>query len=186
MMLVDGARVIESIVDGNRDFVGTGNLKTVEIIRGPAGVLYGADALGGLVAFVTKDPDDYLKGRNFGGQVDTGYNSYDKGWSKSGTTAFRWGEWSALISASQRSYSEGTLSNADPRGRHLAMPAQPGSDPLQRTQSTGRQGLRHPRQDRLESECRARDSSSSPSTHKSDKTTDQRHDLGLQAGNIRT
>ena len=45
-MLVDGTRVIESIVDGNRDFVNMANLKAVEIIRGPAGVMWGADALG--------------------------------------------------------------------------------------------------------------------------------------------
>ena len=62
-MLIDGSRVIESIVDGNRDFVNMANLKAVEIIRGPAGVMWGADALGGVVAFVTKDPEDYLKGR---------------------------------------------------------------------------------------------------------------------------
>ena len=70
-MLIDGTRVIESIVDGNRDFVNMANLKAVEIIRGPAGVMWGADALGGVVAFVTKDPEDYLKGRKFGGQLDT-------------------------------------------------------------------------------------------------------------------
>ena len=73
-MLIDGTRVIESIVDGNRDFVNMANLKAVEIIRGPAGVMWGADALGGVVAFVTKDPEDYLKGRKFGGQLDTGYD----------------------------------------------------------------------------------------------------------------
>ena len=72
-MLIDGTRVIESIVDGNRDFVNMANLKAVEIIRGPAGVMWGADALGGVVAFVTKDPEDYLKGRKFGGQLDTGF-----------------------------------------------------------------------------------------------------------------
>ena len=102
---MDGARVIESISDGNRDFVGIGNLKTVEIIRGPAGVLYGADALGGLVAFVTKDPEDYLKGRNFGGQVDTGYDSYDKTWSKSGSRRFPLGR---MVRADQRDRSAPT------------------------------------------------------------------------------
>lgn len=111
-MLVDGTRVIESIVDGNRDFIDMSNLKAVEIMRGPAGVMWGADALGGVVAFVTKDPEDYLKGRNFGGQLDTNYDSYDKSWVKTGTTAFRFGDFAAMISASQRSYSEGTLSKA--------------------------------------------------------------------------
>ena len=111
-MLVDGTRVIESIIDGNRDFVDMANLKAVEIIRGPAGVMWGADALGGVVAFVTKDPEDYLKGRNFGGQLDTRFDSYDKSFVKTGTTAFRFGDFAAMISASQRSYNEGTLTKA--------------------------------------------------------------------------
>ncbi|MEL6166326.1 MAG: TonB-dependent hemoglobin/transferrin/lactoferrin family receptor, partial [Cyanobacteria bacterium J06628_3] len=35
-------------------------LKRAEIIRGPASTLYGSDALGGAVSFITKDPEDYL------------------------------------------------------------------------------------------------------------------------------
>ncbi len=65
------------------------NLKAVEIIRGPAGVLWGADALGGVVAFTTKDPEDYLKGRNFGGQVGTYFDSYDNSFYKSAAVAAR-------------------------------------------------------------------------------------------------
>jgi len=43
-----------------RDFVDLDALKRVEIIRGPASALYGSDALGGVVSYVTKDPADYL------------------------------------------------------------------------------------------------------------------------------
>ena len=124
-MLIDGTRVIESIVDGNRDFVNMANLKAVEIIRGPAGVMWGADALGGVVAFVTKDPEDYLKGRKFGGQLDTGYDSYDKSFFKTGTSAVRFGDFSAMISASQRSYNEGTLSKARADGGIYGCPRNP-------------------------------------------------------------
>lgn len=124
-MLVDGTRVIEGIVDGNRDFVNIANLKAVEIIRGPAGVMWGADALGGVVAFVTKDPEDYLKGRDFGGQLDTSYDSYDKSFFKTGTSAFRFGDFSAMISASHRSYNEGTLSNARADGGSWGCPRNP-------------------------------------------------------------
>ena len=38
------------------------NVKRVEIIRGPASALYGSDAIGGVVAYTTKDPGDYLIG----------------------------------------------------------------------------------------------------------------------------
>jgi hemoglobin/transferrin/lactoferrin receptor protein len=184
MMLVDGARVIESIVDGNRDFVGTGNLKAVEIIRGPAGVLYGADALGGLVAFVTKDPEDYLKGRNFGGQVDTGFDSYDKSWTKTGATAVRWNEWSALISATQRSYSEGTLSKARADGGIYGCPRNPEAircnelNPLDGNDYDilGKVAWNPNAEHELKLVTQL---------YKSDKTIDQRYDLGLATGGIR-
>jgi hemoglobin/transferrin/lactoferrin receptor protein len=124
-MLVDDTRVIESIVDGNRDFVNMANLKAVEIIRGPAGVMWGADALGGVVAFVTKDPEDYLKGRNFGGQVDVGYDSYDNSFFKTATSAGRFGNFAALIGVSHRSYNEGTLSKARADGGSWGCPRNP-------------------------------------------------------------
>lgn len=61
-MLVDGARIQEGITDGSRDFVDPWNMKQVELIRGPNSVLWGADALGGTVAFETIDPSDLLDG----------------------------------------------------------------------------------------------------------------------------
>ncbi|MDQ8729592.1 TonB-dependent hemoglobin/transferrin/lactoferrin family receptor [Bradyrhizobium sp. LHD-71] len=184
LQLVDGARVIESIVDGNRDFVGMGNLKAVEIIRGPAGVLYGADALGGLVAFVTKDPEDYLKGRNFGGQIDTGYDSYDNTWSKSGTAAFRWGEWSALIGASQRSYNEGTLSNADPNGGIWPCPRN--REAIRCNELNPLDGNDYDLLGKVVWNPNAEhEVKFITQVYRSDKTVDQRADLGLQAGGIR-
>ena len=45
-----------------RDSIDTDNIKTVELIRGPASVLYGADAIGGAVIVTSKEPGDYLQG----------------------------------------------------------------------------------------------------------------------------
>lgn len=56
---VPDAFAIGSYSDANRNFVDMDTLKRVEIIRGPASSLYGSDALGGMVSFVTKDPEDY-------------------------------------------------------------------------------------------------------------------------------
>lgn len=56
---VPDAFAIGSYSDANRNFVDMDTLKRVEIIRGPASSLYGSDALGGVVSFVTKDPSDY-------------------------------------------------------------------------------------------------------------------------------
>ena len=52
---------IGSFANANRNFTDLETLKRVEIVRGPASSLYGSDALGGVVAFVTKDPADYVK-----------------------------------------------------------------------------------------------------------------------------
>ena len=45
-----------------RDNIDTDNIKTVELIRGPASALYGADAIGGAVILTSKEPGDYLEG----------------------------------------------------------------------------------------------------------------------------
>lgn len=62
---VDGIPVPDSFAIGSfasagRDFVDLELLKKVEILRGAASSLYGSDAIGGVVAFVTKDPEDLI------------------------------------------------------------------------------------------------------------------------------
>lgn len=62
---VDGVPIpdsfsIGSFASAGRDFVDLETLKQVEILRGPASSLYGSDAIGGVVAFVTKDPQDLI------------------------------------------------------------------------------------------------------------------------------
>jgi hemoglobin/transferrin/lactoferrin receptor protein len=64
---VDGIPVAEAFAIGSfsnagRDFVDVDSLKQVEIVRGASSSLYGSDALGGVVSFITKDPTDYLGG----------------------------------------------------------------------------------------------------------------------------
>ena len=183
-MLVDGTRVIESIVDGNRDFVNMANLKAVEIIRGPAGVMWGADALGGVVAFVTKDPEDYLKGRKFGGQLDTGFDSYDKSFFKTGTSAVRFGDFSAMISASQRSYNEGTLSKARADGGIYGCPRNP--EAIRCNQLNPLDGSDYDILGKLVwNPDKEHEVKLTGEMLKKDVTVDQRFDLGLQTNGIR-
>jgi hemoglobin/transferrin/lactoferrin receptor protein len=182
-MLVDGTRVIESIVDGNRDFVNMANLKAVEIIRGPAGVMWGADALGGVVAFVTKDPDDYLKGRNFGGQVDIGYDSYDNSFFKTATSAARFGNFAALISVSHRSYNEGKLSKARADGGMWGCPRNP--EAIRCNELNPLQGDDYDVLGKLVWTPNAEHEFKFTAEYfKSDKTVDQRYDLGPASGGI--
>lgn len=112
LMLVDGIRVPRSYVFGGnafgRDYLSLDLVKRIEIVRGAASALYGSDAMGGLVNFITWEPDDFLvtasgQRRDLGGRVATAYSSDDGGRGLAATVAARAREgadW--LISASAR------------------------------------------------------------------------------------
>lgn len=76
---VDGIPVpqefaIGSFSNAGRDLVDVDALKRVEIVRGASSSLYGSDALGGVVSYITKDPGDYLGDE--GGQYVAGKLQY--------------------------------------------------------------------------------------------------------------
>ncbi|MCE2029837.1 TonB-dependent hemoglobin/transferrin/lactoferrin family receptor [Sessilibacter corallicola] len=88
LMLVDGVRTPEEFSFGpflssRRDFVDVASLSRVEIARGPISSLYGSDALGGVVAFTTKKPFDYLNEKNIYSDISTGFDSANEGISTS-------------------------------------------------------------------------------------------------------
>lgn len=87
-----------------RDFVDFENLKQVEIVRGPASALYGSEAIGGVVSFVTKDPEDFLKltGKDWYLAFKAAYDGADRSLSETTTVAGRKGEWSAVVSYTRR------------------------------------------------------------------------------------
>jgi len=75
--------------NSTRNFVDLDSMKRVEILRGPASTLYGSDALGGVVAFMTKDPLDYLdldRAPWYAG-LKSSYASVDDGWANTATLA---------------------------------------------------------------------------------------------------
>ncbi len=117
-MLVDGSRVQERITDGSRDLVDPFNMKAVEIMRGPNSVLMGADALGGTVAFRTRDPADLLEGSDkpWAVEVRTSFDSYDNSWRKQITGAYDFGAIQVLGSFGHLSSTEPELTKADPNG----------------------------------------------------------------------
>ena len=82
LTIVDGIRVADEFSFGpflsaRRDYVDVDSLARAEIARGPISSLYGSDALGGVVAFTTKSPRDYLKDNNTHIGVKAGYSSVD-------------------------------------------------------------------------------------------------------------
>jgi hemoglobin/transferrin/lactoferrin receptor protein len=105
---VDGVQVPDSFFNGpyaqtNRNYVDPEIVKRVEILRGPASVLYGSNAIGGAVSYYTLDPDDIIKpGQDVGARLKTGYSSADDSWLTSGTVAGRTGDFDGLLHLSQR------------------------------------------------------------------------------------
>lgn len=65
-------------------------LKRVEIVRGAASSLYGSDAIGGVVGYVTLDPADLLlDGATSGFRLRGAYTGANSGWSQTVLGAFR-------------------------------------------------------------------------------------------------
>ena len=112
---IDGTRVQEQITDGNRGFFDFPGLKAVEIQRGPGSVLWGADALGGVVSFRTLDPADLLgdSGKLYAGRIETNFDSFDNRFGKTGIAAFQLSpDLQAIVMLNQSSYHEGKLGKA--------------------------------------------------------------------------
>ncbi len=100
-----------------RNFVDLETLKAVEIVKGPASSLYGSEALGGIVAFQTKDPADLLKkstGDDSHASIKAGYDSADKGYTETLSLANRTGDLETLLIYTRRDHKETeTHSGAD-------------------------------------------------------------------------
>nr|WP_321277637.1 TonB-dependent hemoglobin/transferrin/lactoferrin family receptor [uncultured Vibrio sp.] len=89
-------------VNSSRVDVDTDMIKAVEIVKGAASSLQGSDAIGGIVAFETKDPADILKGRDFGGYAKLNYSSSDKTFSESVAIANKVGDLESLVAYTRR------------------------------------------------------------------------------------
>ena len=105
---IDGVSIPDSFFYGpyaqtQRNYVDPEIVKRVEILRGPASVLYGSNAIGGAVSYFTLDPEDIIKpGKDVGARLKTGYSSADDSWLTSATVAGRQGDFDGLLHVSQR------------------------------------------------------------------------------------
>lgn len=83
-----GADVAGGSFRAGRNFIDLDDIKQVDIVRGPASVLYPSDALGGTVSLRTKDPADYLRhGNDPYVSVKEQYDSTDRSLSSTATLA---------------------------------------------------------------------------------------------------
>lgn len=91
-----------SFVNSSRVTLDTDMVKAVEVVKGAASSLQGSDAVGGIVAFATKEPADLLKGRTFGGYAKMNYSSSDHTFSESVALATKQGDWESLLAYTRR------------------------------------------------------------------------------------
>lgn len=109
---VDGVAVPDAFAFGpfmeaRRDYIDPDTMKQVEIIRGPASSLYGSDAIGGAVSFLTKDAADYLEdGDDAYARLKTGFDSSDDSFMRSATVAGRLGDVDGVVHIGHRNGQE--------------------------------------------------------------------------------
>jgi len=81
LLMEDGIRMNNS--RRQQDFgeipalVDISQVERVEVVRGPASVLYGSDAIGGVINIITRLPEYDITKNKFGGTVGHRYSSYD-------------------------------------------------------------------------------------------------------------
>jgi hemoglobin/transferrin/lactoferrin receptor protein len=142
LILIDGVRMPDFFDFGpgpfnvaTRNLVDLDALKRAETLRGPASSLYGSDALGGVVAFVTKDPKDYLVegGRRWYPSIRSGWSEADRSWNNTATFAASGSTFGGLLIYTHREAHEletsGENASIGP-GRTVANPQESKSDNL--------------------------------------------------------
>ncbi|MDG2141791.1 MAG: TonB-dependent hemoglobin/transferrin/lactoferrin family receptor [Gammaproteobacteria bacterium] len=105
--VIDGVRGTDIYFGYGKDSFEMDNLQSVQIVRGPASVLYGADAMGGAVIFTTKDARDYVGGddgsyfsvRSMASDADDQYKT-------GATAAFQSGDVGLIAQFTQRNWNE--------------------------------------------------------------------------------
>lgn len=109
LLQVDGIRLPDEFQLGGsepmgRDYVETDSLKRVEIVHGSASALHGSDALGGVVSFMTKSPEDFLEisGRPFYAGYRATWHSVNASLAHTLTGAARQGQFSGLVVYTRR------------------------------------------------------------------------------------
>ncbi|MEM8768234.1 MAG: TonB-dependent hemoglobin/transferrin/lactoferrin family receptor [Pseudomonadota bacterium] len=112
LTIVDNIRVPDQFgfgpfLQSERDFVDIDSISRVEIARGPISTLYGSDALGGVVAYRTRGPFDYVSADSPTAlDLKAGYSSADNSWVGTGTFAGGNDRFAGLLSVTYRDAQE--------------------------------------------------------------------------------
>ena len=105
--VVDGVRGSDIYYGNGKDSFEMDNLQSVQIVRGPSSVLYGADAMGGAIIFTTKNARDYVgsdSGSYFG--LRSSASDADDQVKGGATAAFQNGDFGLVAQFTQRNFEE--------------------------------------------------------------------------------
>lgn len=102
LTLIDGVAVADQFDIGDfsnatQDYLVPEAISRVEILRGPASSLFGSDALGGVVAVLTRDPEEFLDGRPLRATTSALYDGADESRVLSGSIAARAGRTAGVV-----------------------------------------------------------------------------------------
>lgn len=112
LILLDGIPVADEFSFGpnlssRRDFIDIDLIQNVEIIRGPASTLYGSDAIGGVIAFTSKQPKDLIDDtNNYSFRSKIGYVSSSNEYSANLQAAGLKEQWQWLVNMGYRQGNE--------------------------------------------------------------------------------
>lgn len=117
LTVIDGIRSSDIYAAGpssyGKDAFEMDDLRAVEIIRGPASVLYGADAMGGAIILRSKDPRDYLEeGQNSVLSVRNSASSVNDMLKTGVSYAFQNGDIGSVMQITMRDFKELESPNA--------------------------------------------------------------------------
>ena len=126
LIQVDGVRQPEQFTFGNaqligRDYFEPSLYRTAEILKGSASALYGSDAVGGVLSFISPAPTALLTEakRDVLAGVSASYASATDEWAGTASAAGRSGAFAAVATATHREGHE-----AEPKGDYPADPSE--------------------------------------------------------------
>jgi hemoglobin/transferrin/lactoferrin receptor protein len=115
LILVDGQKISENkSMDGTPLLIAPENIERIEVIKGPASVLYGSEAIGGVVNIITKKGGD----KPLEATISETYNSATNGWNSFGSVFGNYKQFGYRISGNYSDQGDittpgGTLDNSD-------------------------------------------------------------------------
>lgn len=106
LQLVDGIPIADQFDIGDfsnatQDYLVPDAISRIEILRGPASTLFGSDALGGVVAVVTRDPEEFLEGERVRATTSGSYRGADDARTLNASVAAGAGRWAGVLHASR-------------------------------------------------------------------------------------